>query len=205
MSEQHPVQFRGSALARALLQLFGWRVVFDGLPTLQGVAVVYPHTSNWDFLVGILAKWAIGIPAHFWGKDSLFRVPLFGPWLRWVGGLPIDRRAANGAVGQMVETFRAHAQQERLLWLGLAPEGTRKLTPGWRSGFYQVALGAGVPLGIVRLDWGRREVRFVDFLTPCGDESTDYACLRHLFEDVRGYHVHQASPILPWRPNKEKP
>jgi len=203
MRQQHPVQFKGSALARRLLALAGWQVHFEGLPRLQGVAVVYPHTSNWDFIIGILAKWAIGIPARFWGKDSLFTVPLFGPWLRWVGGLPIDRRAAHGAVGQMVETFRQHQQQERLLWLGLAPEGTRKRTPGWRSGFYQVALGADVPLGIVRLDWGRREVRFVDFLTLTGDESADYAQLQVLFKDVSGYHAEQACPILPWRPPKE--
>ena len=205
MNVRHPVQFKGSPLARALLRLAGWRVVFEGLPRLQGVAIVYPHTSNWDFIIGILAKWAIGIPARFWGKDTLFEVPLFGSWLRWVGGLPIDRRAANGAVGQMVETFRRHEQQGRMLWLGLAPEGTRKRTPGWRSGFYQVALGAGVPLGIVRLDWGRREVRFVDFLPLCGDESSDYAQLGALFAGVSGYHAEQASPILPWRPNKENP
>jgi len=203
MRAQHPVQFKGSVLARRLLALAGWQVHFEGLPRLQGVAVVYPHTSNWDFIIGILAKWAIGIPARFWGKDSLFRVPLFGPWLRWVGGLPIERRAAHGAVGQMVDTFRQHQQQERLLWLGLAPEGTRKRTPGWRSGFYQVALGADVPLGIVRLDWSRREVRFVDFLTLTGDESADYAQLQVLFKDVSGYHAEQACPILPWRPPKE--
>lgn len=204
MQTAHPVQFKGSALARRLLGLWGWRVVFEGLPRLQGVAIVYPHTSNWDFMVGILAKWAIGIPACFWGKDTLFRVPLFGRWLRWVGGLPIDRRAAHGAVGQMVELFAQHARQDRLLWLGLAPEGTRRRTPGWRSGFYQLALGAGVPLGIVRLDWGRRELRFVDFLILSGDETTDYARLQALFAGVSGYHAGQASPIQPWRPSKDK-
>lgn len=204
MQTVHPVQFKGSALARRLLGLWGWRVVFEGLPRLQGVAIVYPHTSNWDFMVGILAKWAIGIPACFWGKDTLFRVPLFGRWLRWVGGLPIDRRAAHGAVGQMVELFAQHARQDRLLWLGLAPEGTRRRTPGWRSGFYQLALGAGVPLGIVRLDWGRRELRFVDFLILSGDETTDYARLQALFAGVSGYHAEQASPVQPWRPSKDK-
>ena len=203
MTSPHPVQFKGSALARWLLSRMGWRIAFEGLPTLQGVAVVYPHTSNWDFIVGILAKWAIGIPAHFWGKDTLFRVPVFGRWLRWVGGLPIDRSAAHGAVGQMIDTFAEHAREGRLLWLGLAPEGTRRLTPGWRSGFYQVALGAGVPLGIVRLDWGRRELRFVDFFTLSGDEAADYAQLQTLFADVRGYHAEQGCPIVPWRPKKD--
>ncbi|WP_374352779.1 1-acyl-sn-glycerol-3-phosphate acyltransferase [Limnohabitans sp.] len=204
MAARHPVQFKGSAMARWLLRLAGWRVTFDGLPALQGVVVAYPHTSNWDFIVGILAKWAIGIPAHFWAKDSLFKVPVFGPWLRWVGGLPIDRSAARGAVGQTVDTFHEHAQAGRMLWLAAAPEGTRKWTPGWRSGFYQVALGAGVPVGIVRLDWGQREIRFVDFLTMSGDEVDDYARLATAFEGVRGYHPEQGSPIVPWRPSKDK-
>jgi len=199
-----PVQFKGSALAHRLLGLAGWRVLFAGLPGPQGVIVAYPHTSNWDFIVGILAKWAIGIPAHFWAKDSLFRIPVFGRWLRWVGGVPIDRRAANGAVGQMVDNFQRHAREGRLLWLALAPEGTRKRTPGWRSGFYQVALGAQVPVGVVCLDWGRREVRFLDFITLTGDEAADYAHLATCFAGVQGYHAKQGSPILPWRPNKDK-
>ena len=203
MSLPHPVQFQGSTLARWFLKLMGWRVVFHGLPCLQGVAVVYPHTSNWDFIAGIFAKWTIGIPARFWAKDSLFKVPVFGRWLRWVGGLPIDRSAANGAVGQMVDTFAEHARDGRLLWLGLAPEGTRKWTPGWRSGFYQVALAAGVPIGIVRLDWGRRELRFVDFLTLSGDRNSDFERLAAPFEGVRGYHAEQGSPIVPWRPSKD--
>lgn len=205
MQKPHPVQFQGSALARWLLGLAGWRVTFSGLPALQGVVIAYPHTSNWDFIVGILAKWAIGIPAHFWAKHSLFDFPVFGRWLRWVGGLPIDRRAARGAVGQMVDTFGEHAQQGQLLWLAIAPEGTRRRTPGWRSGFYQVALGARVPVGIVRLDWGQREIRFDDFITLTGDEATDYAQFARAFEGVRGYHAEQGSPILPWRPNQDTP
>ena len=204
MSAPHPVQFKGSSLARFLLGLAGWRVVFDGLPAMQGVIVAYPHTSNWDFIVGILAKWAIGIPAHFWAKNSLFKVPLFGRWLRWVGGLPIDRSAPRGAVGQTVDAFRAHAQAGRLLWLAAAPEGTRRRTPGWRSGFYQVALGAGVPVGIVRLDWGQREIRFVEFLTLTGDEATDYARMAEAFQGVRGCRPEQASPITPWHPSKSR-
>lgn len=203
MHVPHPVQFKGSVLARWLLRLAGWRVSFQGLPALQGVVVAYPHTSNWDFIVGILAKWAIGVPAHFWAKDSLFKLPLFGRWIRWVGGLPIDRSAANGAVAQMVDTFERHRECGQLLWLALAPEGTRKWTPGWRSGFYQVALAAHAPVGIVRLDWGQREIRFLEFLTLSGDETADYARLSAAFEGVSGYHAKQGSPIVPWRPSKE--
>ena len=102
---ERPIQLRGSRLARGVLRLAGWRVQFDGLPARQGVLIVYPHTSNWDFVIGVLAKWAIGIPLAFWGKDTLFELPLFGRWMRWIGGVPVDRNNPSGAVGAMVGRF----------------------------------------------------------------------------------------------------
>ena len=111
----HPVTFKGSRLARWILKAFGWKLAFEGFPTLQGVAIVYPHTSNWDFPVGILAKWALGIPANFWGKDSLFKFPVIGAWMRWVGGVPIDRSSPKGVVGEMVQVFKQHKREGHLL------------------------------------------------------------------------------------------
>ncbi|MFM6999481.1 MAG: 1-acyl-sn-glycerol-3-phosphate acyltransferase [Limnohabitans sp.] len=196
----HPVTFKGSRLARWILKAFGWKLAFDGFPTLQGVAIVYPHTSNWDFTVGILAKWALGIPARFWGKDSLFKFPVIGAWMRWIGGVPIDRSSPKGVVGEMVQVFEQHKREGRLLWMALAPEGTRSLTPGWRSGFYQVARGAEVPLALVKLDWGTRTLSLVDFYNLTGDVDADYAHLTQAFQGVKGYHAEQASPVLPWSP-----
>jgi 1-acyl-sn-glycerol-3-phosphate acyltransferase len=197
LAPPHPVRFRGSRLARALLAMAGWRVLEDGFPARQGVAIVYPHTSNWDFVVGVLAKWSIGIPVRFWGKDTLFDVPLFGRWLRWLGGMPIERHSPRGAVGAMVHTMREAVSRDELLWLALSPEGTRRRTEGWRSGFYQVALGAGVPLALVVLDYGKREVRVHDFLLLSGDSSADYARIAQGFDGVRGFQPGKASPVQP--------
>ena len=204
VSTTHPVQFKGSALARWILARMGWSVQFEGLPSLQGVIAVYPHTSNWDFVVGIVAKWSIGIPAYFWAKDSLFKVPVFGAWMRWVGGLPIDRSSPRGVVGATVDVFREHQQQGRLLWLVVAPEGTRRFTPGWRSGYYQVAVGAQVPLALVKFDWGRKQIVFMDFVQLTGREDEDYAEMARIYGDAQGYHPQQASPIVPWRPANKK-
>jgi 1-acyl-sn-glycerol-3-phosphate acyltransferase len=194
----NPVTFKGSRLALWILKMLGWRVDFEGFPTRQGVAIVYPHTSNWDFPIGMLAKWALGIPAHFWGKDSLFKFPVIGAWMRWVGGIPIDRSSSRGVVGQMVHVFEQHKQNDQLLWLGLAPEGTRSLTPGWRSGFYQLALGAQVPLALVKLDWAQRRFSVVDFYDLTGQVEQDYAHMAQVFEGVKGFHEEQMGPILPW-------
>ncbi len=195
----HPVQFQGSRLARWVLKLLGWRLDFEGFPALQGVAIVYPHTSNWDFPIGMLAKWALGIQAHFWGKDALFKWPLLGSWMRWVGGIPIDRSSPKGVVGQMVHVFEQHKQHEQLLWLALAPEGTRSLTPGWRSGFYQLALGANVPLALVKLDWEQRCFSVVVFYHLTGQLEADYIHIARVFEGVKGFHEDLMGPIMPWR------
>jgi 1-acyl-sn-glycerol-3-phosphate acyltransferase len=182
-------------VAAALLKLFGWRVLFQGLPAAQGVLVVYPHTSNWDFPVLVLAKWSVGLHLTFWGKDTLFRWPLFGRWLRWLGGLPVARDKPQGAVGQMAEALRTARDQGRYMWLGLSPEGTRRRTEGWRSGFYRVALQAGVPLGVVALDFGRREVRFQHFWELCGRPDEDIAAIATALVGCRGKRPELAAPI----------
>lgn len=190
-----PVQLRGSAVARALLRLAGWTLLFDGLPAKQGVAIVYPHTSNWDFVVGLIAKWAIGFHPTFWGKDSLFRIPLLGAFMRRVGGVPVDRAHAHGIVGQMAQALDEARRDDRFLWLALAPEGTRSRTEGWRSGFYHVTRQAQVPLALVVIDYGHRQVGFKHFLQLGGDLQADLDAIRLGFGDAAGKRPHLASPI----------
>lgn len=191
----HPVQFAGSALARWLLRRMGWKVHFEGLPGLQGVLAVYPHTSNWDFVNLLIVKWAIGIPVRFWGKDSLFRVPLFGRWMRYLGGVPVERTSARGLVGDTVAQIQAARERGEYFWLALAPEGTRKLIPGWRSGFYRTAVQAGVPLGLVKVNYLQREVTLLDFLRLSGDEAEDFARIAAGLEGAVGCRPGNASPI----------
>ncbi len=192
---ERPVQLEGSALARAALRLARWRIRFDGLPARQGVAIVYPHTSNWDFVVGLLAKWGIGIPVHFWVKDSMFRLPLFGGWLRWLGGVPVDRCAANGIVGQMANALKVARRDGRFFWLALAPEGTRRLTDAWRSGFYHLTLEADVPLALVFIDYRLREVGFERFLMLSGNPGDDMTEIARGYGSRSGLRTQRATPI----------
>jgi 1-acyl-sn-glycerol-3-phosphate acyltransferase len=174
--------------------LYG-RLDFDGLPSRQGVLVVYPHTSNWDFPIGVLAKWGIGMPVTFWGKDSLFRVPLFGAWLRWIGGVPVNRAAPGGIVAEMADRMAQAAERDEFLWLALAPEGSRSRGEGWRSGFYRVALRAGAPLALGHLDFGRKRIGVGDCLRLSGDEDADMAEIARRFDGVSGRRPTQANPI----------
>ena len=103
-----PVQFKGNRLAAWLVKLMGWRISFNGMPSLQGVLIGYPHTSNWDFVVVMPVKWAVGLPVQFFAKDSLFRIPVFSRWLKSLGGMAIDRSSSRGVVGEMVNTLQQH-------------------------------------------------------------------------------------------------
>jgi 1-acyl-sn-glycerol-3-phosphate acyltransferase len=195
---ERPVQLRrGSALAAVVLRVAGWSIRFDGLPAAQGVVVVYPHTSNWDFVVGMLAKWAVGIEVTFWGKASLFAVPLLGRWLRWLGGLPVARNRPQGAVGQMIEDMRTAREEGRFMWLALSPEGTRAPGEGWRSGFYRVALEAQVPVALVYLDYARKRLGVDSCWRLSGRPEVDYELIAQRFAGVRGLRPEAAAPVRP--------
>lgn len=183
--------YRGSWLAGQLLALWGWRIHYAGLPGPRGVFAVYPHTSNWDFPVGLLAKWSLGLPLHFWGKDSLFQYPLFGHWLRWVGGIPINRLSKTGKVADTVRVMNA----SDFFWFGLAPEGTRKRVAGWRSGFYRVACEANVPIGVAYFDYPTKTVSLMDFYMPTGDEAKDIAHMAAVLKGKQGLKPANMSPI----------
>jgi 1-acyl-sn-glycerol-3-phosphate acyltransferase len=193
--EERPVQLKGSAVAQAALRAAGWRLQFDGLPAQQGVLIVYPHTSNWDFVIGVLAKWSVGLPIVFFGKDTLFEVPLLGAWMRWLGGVPVDRARPQGAVQQMVACLCQARERDEFFWLALAPEGTRRYLPQWRSGFYRVALQASVPLGLVYIDFSRKEVGVDGFLALSGNAKRDMAAIAERLSRRKGLRPKQAAPI----------
>lgn len=189
------VRLQGNRLSQALFRLAGWRLDFDGLPGLQGVIMVYPHTSNWDFLVGLLAKSALGLKIRFWAKDSLFSVPVFGSWVRWLGGIAVNRKSSQGLVGGTVEQMQAARQRGELYWLAMAPEGTRSLATGWRSGAYQVALQAGVPVGLAYFDFARKVVGLHQFVQLSGDVEADFALMAAYLAGRQGLRPELASPI----------
>ncbi|HEY8605976.1 MAG TPA: 1-acyl-sn-glycerol-3-phosphate acyltransferase [Noviherbaspirillum sp.] len=188
------VTTRWQRFAVRALAAFGWRVNVAPLPGPRGVVIVYPHTSNWDFLVGLFAKWAIGVRFRWLGKEALFRGLsglLLGPLLRAWGGEPVERREATGAIARLAARINASGH----FWLALAPEGTRKYRHRWRSGFYHIARSAGVPLGVATIDYATREVRMLTYLSMEGDPAADLARIRAAYRDCRGLHPQCASPI----------
>ncbi|MCU0765418.1 MAG: 1-acyl-sn-glycerol-3-phosphate acyltransferase [Burkholderiaceae bacterium] len=182
-----------------MLRLLGWRVEFVEPPGPRGIVIVYPHTSNWDFVVGLLAKWAIGVPLRFVGKESLFRGltgATLGRLMRLWGGRPVDRHRASGAVQQLAALMRS----EPWFWLALSPEGTRRYQDHLRSGFYHLALALQVPVGLAFIDYGRRSVGVTRYVRMSGEVDDDLRLLRGYYADKRGLRPRQASAIA-FRPS----
>jgi 1-acyl-sn-glycerol-3-phosphate acyltransferase len=177
-------------LSRGILHLLGWTCADIEARPARAVLVVYPHTSNWDFPLGLLAKAALPLNARWAGKDSLFRGPL-GPLMRWLGGIPVNRRERTGFVARLAGELRT----EPPFLLAIAPEGTRSLTPGWKSGFYRIALAAEVPLLLATIDYAHKRIGIIGSFTPSGDAERDIAALAGHFAECRGLRHELASPI----------
>ena len=123
------------------LKIVGWKVEGRAPDLPRYVMTAAPHTSNWDFVYALLVSCNLGIRINLMTKKEIFRWP-FGPFLKFVGAVPVDRSKSNGLVDQVVQAF---GRNERLV-VAIAPAGTRKKVPYWRTGFYHMAKGAGVPI-----------------------------------------------------------
>ena len=136
--------------------LFGWKATGSIPEDLKKfVVVAAPHTSAWDFPLGVLARSAMGRDIKFIGKKSLFRPP-FGWIMRKLGGYPVDRKKSQNFVDSIVAVYDAHEE----FAIALAPEGTRKKVNRFRTGFYYIAKGAGIPIILVRFDYDRKVIEF---------------------------------------------
>ncbi|HUO19066.1 MAG TPA: 1-acyl-sn-glycerol-3-phosphate acyltransferase [Steroidobacteraceae bacterium] len=164
-----------------LLRLLGWRSVLVPPPVPKGIIVVYPHTSNWDFIIGILYKIATGLQVRWLGKDTLFRWPVRRLLVR-LGGIPVNRRDPSGFVDALLAEF---ARSESL-WLGMAPEGTRAPTDHWKSGFYRLALAGGLSVGLGYIDYATRTVGLETYVSLTGDPAQDFARIRACYAGKRG-------------------
>jgi 1-acyl-sn-glycerol-3-phosphate acyltransferase len=174
---------RLSLLRRAalgLLRLVGWRSVMVWPPEPRGVIIVYPHTSNWDFVIGMLFRIGHGLPANWIGKTEMFPWPFTG-LLKWLGGIPVDRKRAAGVLDALLEEFR----RRDWIWVAITPEGTRSHTEHIKSGFYQLAVAADVPVALGYIDYGSRTVGIDTYLRMSGDREADLAKIGEFYAGKR--------------------
>lgn len=166
-------------LARAWLLLMRIKVV-GALPDLpKYVIIAAPHTTNWDLPHALAAGIELGVAIHWMGKDSLFKWP-YGGVMRWLGGIPVDRSKRNNAVQQIVEMFKA---SDRLVVV-IPPEGTRSDVKQWKSGFYHIAHGAGVPIVLAYANYTKGEIGVAQVYWPVGDYDADLARIQAVYAAV---------------------
>jgi 1-acyl-sn-glycerol-3-phosphate acyltransferase len=168
---------------RAVLRLCGWRFAGVFPDVARAVLIVAPHSSWWDGVWGLLLKVGIGADVRFMGKQELFHGPL-GGLLRQLGGMPIDRAAAKGVVEQMIDQFR----QRDSLWLGIAPEGTRKAVIRWKTGFWHIARGADVPIVTAYFNYSDKTIGIGPLFETSDDMDADLARLRTFYVPFKGRH-----------------
>jgi 1-acyl-sn-glycerol-3-phosphate acyltransferase len=171
-------------LGRAILRVGGWRMIgrFPDIPKL--VLIGAPHSSNWDGVWGFAAKMALGLDVKILGKDSLFRVPLLGAFLRHLGVIPVDRSAAQGVVEQAATML---GQADRL-WFGLAPEGTRKPVERWKPGFWRIAKAADVPVLPAYFHYPEKVIGIGEPFRLSDDMNADIARIRSWYRPWQGKH-----------------
>lgn len=167
--------------ARGVLRLTGWQANVTQAPRPPYVFIGAPHTSNWDFPLMLAAVLLLGQDARWLGKDSLFKPP-FGGLMRWLGGIPVDRSSPHNLVGRMAAVLKENPG----MILCVPPEGTRKKVERWRTGFYYIALEAGIPIVMTVLDAETRQIRILGHHTPTGDAEREIREIQSKYRGFRG-------------------
>ncbi|MDQ5987734.1 MAG: hypothetical protein CSYNP_03479 [Syntrophus sp. SKADARSKE-3] len=170
------------------MKIFRWKR--GGAPPSfpKYVMIAAPHTSNWDLVITLILAFAYQINVCWVGKHTIFRPP-FGSLFRWLGGIPVDRRQAGDTVAQSVQAFHKH---ERLIMI-VPPEGTRKKVRYWKTGFYYIAHGAGVPIVLGYVDYARKIGGFGPAIKPTGDIHADMNIIKDFYKNIEGKHGNQWS------------
>ena len=174
-------------LSVAILALIGWKAVGRELKPQRFVLIGAPHTSNWDFPLMLMVVLKLRLRVFWMGKHTLFPFP-FGGFMKWLGGIPIDRSAAHNVVQQTVEQYRQHPD----LVVLVPPEGTRKKVERWKTGFYHIACQAEVPILMGYVDAQTREAGLADFFYPTGDLEADMAKIRAFYASKKGLNPENA-------------
>jgi 1-acyl-sn-glycerol-3-phosphate acyltransferase len=188
--ETEPCGALTSFVGRSFLRVIGWKLAGSVPPFPKFVVLGAPHTSNWDLPIVLASAWAFGVRLRWMGKSELFG-PATGWLFRALGGIPVDRKAPQGLVAQLVRVF---ADTDRMV-LMVPPDGTRATKAAWKSGFYHIALAAGVPVVASYADFARKQSGIAGFAIMTGDVGADMDAIRALYAGITPRHPERMTPI----------
>jgi len=176
------------SFSRIFLKLAGWKVL-GALPTQasKSVLIAAPHTSNWDLPFTLMVAFVLRLNVYWIGKASIFRFP-FGPLMRWLGGIAVDRSKTNNLVAASAQAI---SDAQGALQLVVPPEGTRSKTRYWKTGFYHIAVTARVPIVMAYMDYERRISGLGPMFLPSGDIEADMVQIKAFYAPFKGKNAAQ--------------
>lgn len=177
-------------IAHLILKLSGWTIDVQLPEEKKFILIGAPHTSNWDFPLSLLTFWSLKLKVYWVAKIQLFRGPLYYLFSA-LGGIPVDRSTSHGFIKQIADRFN-HSKE---LIIGIAPEGTRKKTEYWKSGFYHIALTAKVPICLGYMDYSTRTVGFKQLLYPSGNIADDMKLIADFYQNIKGKKPEKQGPV----------
>lgn len=179
-----------SALAKLLMWICDWTPIGEIPPLKKAVFIVAPHTSNWDGFWLIVYRISFDIKLRILAKGTLFWWPL-GSILRALGAVPLDRGPPSSTVQQLVDMFA----KEEHFFLALAPEGTRKKMPYWKTGFYQIAAAAQVPIVLAFIDYEHRKMGIGIQIDPADGIEVNLQQIREFYMPFKPCRPERLGPI----------
>ena len=177
-------------LSKIILKLIGWHVDVTLPQEKKFVVIGAPHPTNWDLPIGLLSFWSISIHLTWVAKKQLFVGPL-DYIFRAMGGIPVDRSVHTGFIEQIAHQFNSRDE----MVFGITPEGTRSKTEYWKTGFYYIALEAGVPVCLAYVDFPSRTFGFGEMLYPSGDIKKDFEKIKLFYENKVGKKPENQGPV----------
>ena len=172
------------AFSRLYLRLAGWRVEGQ-LAVDKCVLIAAPHTSNWDLPLTLMTAFVLDLRLHWMGKHTIFKFP-FGPLMRWLGGVAVNRSQKSNLVASSAQALRDFEGKVQLI---IPPEGTRDKVTTWKTGFYWIAHGAGVPIQLAYMDYANKRAGLGPLITPTGDIEADMVGIQAFYLPFRGKHA----------------
>lgn len=171
-----------------LYKRLGWTTNITEAHPDKYIICLAPHTSNWDFIIGLLYSRAEGIKSNFLMKKEWFFWPV-GVIMRKLGGIPVNRSKKTSMTDQLAEI----ARQSRTFHLTITPEGTRSLREEWKKGFYYIALKAQIPILLYAVDYPSKLICCTKSIIPNGDIDEQMKEIKLYFKDFKGKHPEKFS------------
>ena len=184
---QIPERLRGKRsillrkIARFGINISGWTIKGIVPDEERIVIIAAPHTSNWDFVLAMLAIFGLNIKLRWLGKHTIFK-PGFKNFFKWLGGIPVYRDNPSNLIDNVVKIVK----REKSIVIAMTPEGTRKKVKRWKTGFLRIAKQTQSKILLISIDAPTKSIEIGKIFSPTGDSEEDLEFIQKYYSSFRG-------------------